>query len=222
MPSELLAGLLCGVVGFAVTGLWRRLDWGLVWTAVALAGLTLLRPRWTERLADLSLPLTAVAVLSIGLAIGQLFRRGREESAWIFLISLGGAFATVPDTESISVLLGLTLPLAIASEPLRLTSSSSLGGALVGVLSAIVVVTEGVARTGSVIGAAGAMAVAALPGEGRIYLIRHLVLVAVWSRIAGRLPSGLAALAIGLSFTITLLGAEWIWRRRRALRGPAR
>ncbi|MGI8516305.1 MAG: hypothetical protein ACR2NT_14480 [Acidimicrobiia bacterium] len=193
-----------------------RLDWGFFWMAASLAALYLTRPRALGQLFP-SKPEWTILVVVVVLAVttGALFSDGRKENPWLFFISIGGAWATVPDTEAISVLMGAAFPLAIASYPLSKLTNNWVGGALAGLLGALVVVSEAGGRAGAVVGAAGAIAVAALPGEGSLRLVRHLILVAWWSRVAGRFSSGAAAVAMGVGFTLVALGCELFWRRYR-------
>lgn len=214
-PSELLAGLAAGALGLLVSYLLPRLDWGLLWTLVALAGLYLTRPRAVGRFFPSLLPWAILVVVVLSAAAGALFADGRKENPWLLFISIGGVWATVPDTEAISILLGAAFPLAFASYPLARLTNSRVGGALAGLLSALVIISEAGGRVGALAGASGAVAVAALPGEGTIRLVRHLVLVAWWSRVAGRFSSGAAAVAMGVGFTLVALGCERFWRRYR-------
>ncbi|MCA1735250.1 MAG: hypothetical protein LC739_03795 [Actinobacteria bacterium] len=182
--------------------------------AASLAALYLTRPRALGQLFP-SKPEWTILVVVLAVTTGALFSDGRKENPWLFFISIGGAWATVPDTEAISVLMGAAFPLAIASYPFAKLTNNWVGGALAGLLGALVVVSEAGGRAGAVVGAAGAIAVAALPGEGSLRLVRHLILVAWWSRVAGRFSSGAAAVAMGVGFTLVALGCELFWRRYR-------
>lgn len=215
LPTELLLGLAVGAVGLLVAPVFPKLDWGLLWTLLALAGLYWFRPQEVGQLSELggTLYLAPVVVVVMAGAGAALFRANTGEGAWMFLVSIGGAWATVPDTEAISILLGSAFPLAIAAFPLRFLASGPLGGGLAGLLGALVVISEAGGRGGSVVGAAGALAVAALPGRGRSRFLRHVLLVALWSRIAGRLPSEFSAFAVGTLLTLLVLGSELLWRR---------
>ncbi|MGI8517458.1 MAG: hypothetical protein ACR2ME_03815, partial [Acidimicrobiia bacterium] len=201
--------------GLLVSYLLPRLDWGLLWMIASLAGLYLARPRALSQLFPPKLEWTILVVVILAVTTGALFSGGRNENPWLFFISIGGAWATVPDTEAISVLMGAAFPLAIASYPLAKLTNNWVGGALAGLLSALVIISEGGERVGAVLGAAGAVAIAALPGEGSLRLVRHLILVAWWSRVAGRFSSGATAVAVGIGFTLVALGCELFWKRYR-------
>lgn len=215
LPPELLAGLAAGLVGLLVSYLLPRLDWGLLWMSVSLIALYLTAPRALSQLFPSQLQWTFLVLVVLAVTTGTLFSDGRKEIPWLFFISIGGAWATVPDTEAISVLLGAALPLAFASYPLAKLTNSWVGGALAGLLSALVIVSEAGGREGAIVGATGAIAVAAVPGEGRLRLVRHLILVAWWSRVAGRSSSGAVAVAMGVGFTVAALACELFWRRYR-------
>lgn len=197
-----------------------RLDWGFLWLIASMAGLYLTRPRALGQLFPSKLEWTILVVVVLAVTTGALFSEGRKENPWLFFISIGGAWATVPDTEAISVLLGAAFPLAFASYPLAKLTNNWVGGALAGLLGALVIISEGGERVGAVVGATGAIAVAALPGEGSLRLVRHLILVAWWSRVAGRFSSGAVAVAMGVGFTLVALGCEHFWRRYRERPSP--
>jgi hypothetical protein len=151
-------------------------------------------------------------------AVGLLFRSGGNAAPWPFLIALGGAWATVPDTESISVLLGAALPLALAAVPLGYTRSGTLGGGAAGLLSALVAFSEAGPRSAAAIGAIGSLTMTAFWRNDRLSWLAHLALVGFWSRVAGRASSGPKALVWGLAGTAVILGARALWRyalRRR-------
>ncbi|MGH8923774.1 MAG: hypothetical protein ACRDWA_03885 [Acidimicrobiia bacterium] len=221
LPIELLAGLLFGLGGLAAAYLLRSLrpDWGLVFSLTGLVGLTLIKPRWLPEILLLWEPLLVAVVIVVAGSLAGLFGARRDETPWIGLVSVGGAWATVPDTELISVLLGIAAPFAAGVYPWRILSQSRLGAGMAGALLAIVVILDGGRRSGAVIGAAGAVAVAALPPRDRYWLIRHLVLVAVWARIAGRASTAAGALFLGLGFTLLVVGLDSWWMRMKSARG---
>jgi hypothetical protein len=208
--------MLAGAVGLGIFALRRRIDWGLGWTVLGVVGLSLARPRWLDNGAvEISVIVTIAVIVIVASATANLFGERRMGNAWFFLISLGGVWAAVPDTESISFLLGLTALLVFASLPLRWATSSWWGGAIAGGLAAMVLLAGAGQRVGAAIGAAGALAVVALPGaDGTTRLVRHLVLVALWSRVVARVQDGLGALALGVGLTLVVIAAEALLRRR--------
>ena len=212
MPAELLSGLVVGLIGLVLAALVKGLDWGLFWSLLALAGVLFVTPRWLAN----SAPSTGVAAISIAVgaaAIGFSFGHYRQDAVWPFVVSLGGAWAAVPDTESISVLLGAALVFALVNRPLSWTRSTWYGGVAAGALSALVALTEAPTRPAAVIGAIGALAVSALwrtqPGAWAL----HVALVWFWSRVASRSISGIGALTLGLVVTLALVGSFLAWHR---------
>jgi hypothetical protein len=224
LPIELAWGALAGGLALIVIALLRKLDWAFWWTITATAALLLVRPQALRLQSVAGMGLGAVVVtLVAAAAVALLFGKPRAENPWLFFISLGGVWATVPDTELISLLLGLTVPLAVASLPMRWSTQSWWGGVLAGALAAIVVLLQSGDRAVAAIGATGALAVAALPGRGMPGLLRHLILVMFWSRVAAHQANAWSALALGVGFTILATGAETLWGRfRRAATGRSR
>lgn len=220
--GELLLGLFVGLVGLPVAALIRRVDWGALFFALALAGLWLITPRWVDTPPPFSLPLVLAALVVPTVAVALLFRSGGNAAPWPFLIALGGAWATVPDIESISVLLGAALPLAFAAVPLGYTRIGPFGGGAAGLLSAIVVLSEAGSRSAAAIGAIGALTMTTFWRNDLRSWVAHLVLVGFWSRVAGRTSSGAEALVWGLAGTAVILGASALWRYSFGRTNPER
>lgn len=172
----------------------------------------------------------AVVLVALGGPIISRFdepAEGYPVPTWMFAISAAGAWATVPDTEEILVLLGgLALPTLLAW-PLKVARLGSSGAyALVG-LYMWVVAWGGRGREGSIVGAVACLGgfvlsplmtslkrpPVRLPALAVIAL--HLILVIVGARIAGLRENPLAAASIAaLALAITGTGC-WIWLRRR-------
>ncbi|HJU81969.1 MAG TPA: hypothetical protein VJ796_09505 [Acidimicrobiia bacterium] len=222
MLGELLLGLLLGLVGLPVAALIRRADWGALFVALALAGVWLFTPRWIDSPPPFPLPLVVAAIVVATVAVALLFRSGGHVAPWPFLIALGGAWATVPDTESISVLLGAALPLAFAAVPLGYTPIGPFGGGAAGLLSAVVALSEAGSRSAAAVGAIGALTMTAFWRNDRLSWLAHLALVGFWSRVAGRTSSGPQALVWGLAGTAVILGARALWRYSLRRRNPER
>jgi hypothetical protein len=135
----------------------------------------------------------------------------------LFLIAVGGLYATVPDTEIARPLVGAALPLALCGWPLRAARLGAGGTAAAIGVFLWVAAFEGFGRPGSIVGAAGALALLLtepvgrmlgrrrVPGAartmpvGRVEVIvvgAQLVLSLYAARIAGFEEDGLPALVL--------------------------
>jgi hypothetical protein len=226
--NELVMGVALGTLGLGVAATARRwdLDWGLIWAVMALLALTWTTPRWTGSFVTLRNPLLAVmatvAVISITITVQR--GTGVGGTPLPFLASMLGIWVTVPDTEPILVLLGLTGSMAIAWRPLRWAQARWPGGMLMAAVTALAVMAGGRGRASSIVGALGAMAVIGLlahrPWREPSFapLLQHVVLVVWWARVAGRAESPATALLLGLGLSIPVVGVSWwLTRRRRSV-----
>ena len=75
----------------------------------------------------------------------------------LFLIALGGAYVTLPDTEYLHVVVGAALPLVLVSLPWPIAKFGGAGSAAAAGVYFWVVAQQGYGREGSVVGAAGAL-----------------------------------------------------------------
>lgn len=186
------------------------MPWSGAFLVAAAVALQIVRPQWADRLSWG--PWVAGAVVAVSASWISL-KRNVAESVAYFLLSLAGAWTGVPDTEAISVLLGVAAVVALATR--RSGQFGRWTGTLAAALVTLVLTAEAGAREEALVGSFGAMAVAGLPGSGPISLARHAILVALWARVAGRMSTGVAALFTGLAFTAGLWGLEALIRRRR-------
>lgn len=205
------------------------------WMVAASAGLDELWPRL------LLMATVAVAGALTG-AADQAYRR-LGLGPVLLLMSLAGAYATLPETQRIVVVLGAGAPLVVLGWPRPLASLGRAGSSAVVGLLAWVAVTDGSTRSGSTVGAIACLGVlviepvvrvllnarsgqrsgpaAADAGEGLAawpaalpVLLSHLTLVTVAARLAGLRAGALEAAAIaGLALLVVVL---------LALRWPAR
>jgi len=212
--GELFLGRLLGVLGLGGTLLRRRLDWAVVWTLAASVGVAVFRSRLLREFGDRVGPLELLLLAAIVASLAILFGRRQDASipSWLFTISLAGGFLAIPDTESIALLLGVALALAAGVKLLGGFSGSLLGGGLAGLLLTLVLVDGSGDRAAALVGAAGAACVAAIAPAR---LLRHLVLVLVWSRLASRAASPAEAVLLGGGFTALPVGGEALWMRFR-------
>lgn len=229
--NELLVGLGFGMLGLVIAAGTRRwnFDWGLIWGAMALLGLSFAIPRWTGELAGLRNPLfvgmAVVAVIAVTVTVPRGV--GIAATPLPFVISLLGIYVTVPDTESALVLLGVTGPMAITWRPLGWSQVRWTGALAMAAITTLAVVSGGRGRESSIVGALAALAVIGLlmcrdwPQPTLTPLAVHLVLVGWWSRVAGRADGARAALLLGLGLTVPVMAlCWWLARRREAITEP--
>lgn len=122
-------------------------------------------------------PLLIVSVAVIAPLAGDVDRRAARLGLGplLWLISVVGVYATVPDTELVRPLVGAAVPLAIVGWPLRLGRLGA-GGAAAGVgLALWVGALQGYGRPGSIVGAVGAMGFFAVEPIGRALFRRRVV-----------------------------------------------
>lgn len=217
--TPFLWGAGAGLIGLVLSyGLRKRApDWGLVWGAAVVAALVatgLLRGGVAGsggRGTPTPLWQIAVAVLA---ALFAAYGIQRLRTGWVgafaVAVTIGGIWATVPDTERAAVLVGVTAALAWAWWPAEWAPPRLAGSLVIGLLLAWVAIWGGVGRETGWIGAVGSMAMLgwsafALP-EARpgLTLAGHVALVAIWSRWAGLSTSSVTALAIGVSAAVAV------------------
>jgi hypothetical protein len=123
-------------------------------------------------------------------------------------ISIAGIWATVPDTERVAVLVGVTAALAWAWWPAKWGAPRLAGALAVGLIVAWVATRAGMGRETGFLGAMGSLAMLgwsasalplAMPG---LTLAGHAALVAVWSRWAGLSTSSGTAVMIGVAASL--------------------
>jgi hypothetical protein len=226
--TPFLWGAGAGLAGLLLSyGLRKRAsDWGLVWGAavvIAFVATGLLRGGIIgsgPRGASTPLWQITIAVLAaIFAAYGIQRLRAGWVGAFALAVTIGGIWATVPDTERAAVLVGVTATLAWAWWPAEWASPRVAGSLVIGLLLTWVALRGGVGRETGWIGAVGSMAMLgwsayALP-EMRpgLVITGHVALVAVWSRWAGLSTSSLTALAIGVTASLAVaLGLQLVSR----------
>jgi hypothetical protein len=204
-----LQGLLLGAGGLVLAVVLRQAGWLLAWGAAALAALA-----WTGRLhGEPSTPQWGlpVALLVVAAGTGAFGGLARRAPAWavctLFAIWVLGVWGTVPDTERAKVPLGVAAAMLLALWP-RLKVGVGWPGAAVAIaVLGFVTVTDGAARTSSMIGSFGmvgmpvaAALAAALRGARSLsppgLVAAQVVHVIVSGRIAGQMSNNAAALAL--------------------------
>ena len=124
----------------------------------------------------------------------------------LFAISVGGVYATVPDTEQALVLLGVAAPVALLGWPLRGAGLGRAGSAAAVAVLAWSAAVGGVGRPSSIVGAVGCLGLFVvgplIPRLARLSLpvlvAAHGLLVLVSARVAGLRPTVHAAVIVVL------------------------
>jgi hypothetical protein len=166
------------------------------------------------------------AGFAVGVAVGLLgvvaptvldrglVSRSRSASVILAVISFGGAYACVPDTERALVALGVAVAIAVAGTLLGTVPPARVVGVVTLAGLVWIAVTDGASRPSAAVGAVASIGVLSLvmvrpsaPLRSRV-VIAHVALVAVASRRAGLQPSMHAAL-LDVLLSWTLLVAVW-------------
>lgn len=219
------AGLIAAAVGTVMPARWRRFIDGFLFMAlaggIATGFVAAVRPAAVERAWALGPQwLLAAAIAALAAAWGLRQARTRWHPSVTWLVSLGGVWATTPDTELSAVLLGASIPM-MALMWLRPRTSVAWVGALAATsLAAATVLLDGAVRPSGLVGGLGSLAALALMGLRPVrpaWLVVgwHVVIVVGWSRIAGLAPSATRALTVGVGITAVAALAEW-WTERVA------
>lgn len=221
-----LFGVLFATIGTGIA-LWLRRwepDWGLIWApAVVLAAIAAGVARFgafEQRVAGRTW-VYPLAVMAAGAAIFGIIRvKNPLLAVWATAFSLAGIWATVPDTEVISVQLGVTAVLMWVWHPAGWAIPRVVGAAFFAVLAAWAVIVGGMGRITGVIGGLGALSslgwTALLVPTSRpwIWMGTHVVAVILWSRWAGLMSRGPMAVVIGLVISASVAVVGYIVRRQ--------
>lgn len=218
--TEFQVGLAAGLIALGVGLSMRRRapHVALLFSFAAVAGLGWLgsfSPSVTERAllrAWWILPAVVVAVVAAVYALKE--RIGGAHPTVALAVTVGGVWATVPDTEEAAVLVGVMTGLfALAWLPRR-GRLAFVSAEFATIIIAWVVVVGALGRDGAVIGGLGALASIGLL---RLILIRrawwdivlHVALVLVWTRVAGLRQSALEAAVLGVFATAVIGAIRW-------------
>lgn len=212
----LVAGLLALAVGLALRRRGPHVSLLFSFAAVAALGwLDLFSIAATERSALRAWWILPTAVLAIVCSVYAAKQRmGGAHPALAIAITVGGVWATVPDTEEAAVLVGAMSALFVLTWLPRRGRLALVGAEFASLIVAWVVVVGSVGRDGAVIGGLGALASLGLL---RLILVRrpwwdiglHLILVLVWTRVAGLRQSAVEAAALGLFATAVIAAVRW-------------
>ena len=168
--------------------------------------------------ADEPLLIALVILGAIGLQRPLALHDKPKTMAVLAFLSIAGIWATIPDTDAVRTLVGAalgTVTLSFVFAGSMIVTSSGL--MRLGVLMGSLALAGGDNRAGSIVGSVGALGML-LVGEdlrlGRFsfrvrsdwhLIAMHLVLVLVWSRVAGFRTSTLASMGVGLPLTVLVL-----------------
>ncbi len=207
--TPFLYGAVAGLVGLGLAYAFKRRgsDWGIWWALAAIpvtARYGSLRVGPAERVFDDVLWAIPVALAAVGLAAFGLVRL-RDE--WVggpaFVLTVGGIWTTVPDTEHLAVLLGVTAAVIWAWWPGFWSRPAVLGSIAVALLIAWGTLVGSVTRDSGIVGGLGALASLGwfaifVPIKNRyVWLASYALVVLVWARWAGLSATGSRALLIG-------------------------
>ena len=204
VPGGLWAGIGLLVLAGALAA--RTRHRAVAGMALALPGGVLLagavpgeHPAWALVLVVAGPALAGAATADVD---GRL--AGSGTTALLFLVSLGGAYATLPDTELARITLGAALPATVLAWPVSLARLGN-GGSYGAVgLFLWVAVVEGAGRPGSTVGAAACLGVLLVEPLGRL-LARHRPGHAWVARVV---PGAGVAILVGAQCTLALYFAR--------------
>jgi hypothetical protein len=194
-------------------------NWALpaAWTVLGIGALAL---TWLAIPSDPAW--LRMATPFVALAIGRSLVEWRDQ--WspgllgpLLLITAFGIWATVPDTELARILIGVLIPLGLATAGFIGAKASSAGAFALGGLLAWVPAVSGLGRPGAIIGgwacigilalvpAASRLRKTSIPYRRAVVVLGHLGLVFVASRVVGLWDSAaVAALAVGATAWVAL------------------
>ena len=237
-PDRVPPGLVGGAIALVAAGLVARaIHQPWVGAILAAPGAYLIAahgdlggPSWYRWSAG-------VACVLGGALAEDLDRRWQAQGIGpaLLAISVIGLYYTLPDTEESVVLLGVTIPLALAGWPLRLTALGPGGGFAAAGLLAWTVASGGVGRATAIVGGLGCFAL--LAGEPIVHALRrgrrhvvppggvvalgvmlamHLAAVYLCGRVAGTAGSvTLAVVIAGAGLLVMSAAAAWVYRGAR-------
>lgn len=215
--TEFLAGAGIGLIGLGLLYALpvRFADWGIVWGAAVIGALA--STGWliieevnpARRGPPASPTMVTVAALVAGIAAFGIWRlRTNWIGAPAVAISIAGIWATVPDTERLAVLMGVTAVLIWAWWPANWAAPNAAGALAVGLITAWLVTRGEIGRETGWIGAVGSLSMLGVSAFGLprhhngLWLAGHFALVLVWSRWAGLLDSNTTAILTGVLATL--------------------
>jgi hypothetical protein len=227
------AAVLVGVVGVGAIGVLSHTRRVSRWICMALA----LPFAWAIGFhGDLITDVWARLLVTAGVSAGAILVADFDDT-WrveapglpLFVVTLVGVYATVPDTEFVAAGLGASLPLLVLGWPARLASLGRPGGAAAVALLVWTGAAGGGGRPASIVAVVACLGLLIgvpvgnqlLPrasdrllriSEGPLLVllvVSHVVIVATAARVAGQLSDPLAAATFSMltGAAATLIGA---------------
>ncbi|MGH7566740.1 MAG: hypothetical protein ACREK2_07915 [Gemmatimonadota bacterium] len=154
---EFQMGFAVGIIGLIAALIVRKAGWLLVWGMAAIgalgwAGLLW----WTEETPDWGLAAAVVTAVAAAAAFRVLMR---QVPAWpvgiVFALWVLGVWGTVPDTERAAVVMGVTAAMLPALWPGLRVRVGWEGAAVAVAALGFVTITDGAARSATMVGALG-------------------------------------------------------------------
>lgn len=226
--TEFLTGAGIGLIGLGLLYVLPDsfADWGIVWGAAVIVALgstgsLILEEVNPSRRGPPASPLmvTVAALVAGTVALGIWRIRRHWIGAPAVAISIAGIWATVPDTEPLAVLMGVTAVLVWAWWPAKWAAPKAVGALAVGLIAAWLVTRGEIGRETGWIGAMGSLSMLgvsafALPqAHSGVWLAAHFTLVVVWSRWAGLLDSNTTAIATGVFASLAIVAISHLFTR---------
>ncbi len=216
--DEFLIGVGAGFIALlAILAFRGRIDWAAGWVGASIYGLAQnesFRTSVTTLVRES--PSVIAGSIATGAVVVAVIHRRRDDPTTLlaWAVSVGGVWATVPDTEEVAVLLGVTSVLIWLVWPLRLARLSSL--TIIG-LPVLLLAAGWVGSAGmptAILGTLGSLAAIALldqppgPRSARRDLLFHFAFVLIWSRIVRQTDSTVAAIVVGAALTTAVFGLK--------------
>lgn len=223
--QEFQVGAIAGLIALAVALALRDKapHFGLLFSFAAVAAigwLGLFAWPLTERALTREWWIIPLGIVTVVFATyGLSGKHGEGPPVLMAGISVGGMWATVPDTEIAAAVVGVAAGLAILAALPHRTAMAFVGAEFFALIAVWAVAVGAVGRNGAVVGGFGAVASLALIRWRRVSqpwwdLGLHVVLVLLWARVAGLRQSALEAVLLGASGTVVVAAVRWQSARR--------
>jgi hypothetical protein len=225
--------VVLGVIGIGAAGALTRVHWMSRWYCFALAVPFAAAIGFRgELVTDLWVRVLVTLAASVGALLAAEFDHNWRVEApglTLFAVSALGVYATVPDTELVAAVLGVSLPLVVLGWPVRLATLGRAGGAAAVALLVWAGAAGGEGRPASIIAVVACLGLLVGGPVGRVLLPRvgdrlrrvsdgpvtfwvlvsHVAIVGVASRVGGQLsvPFAAAVIATVVGITAILIGA---------------